>query len=261
MNVLTRNLYFILEVEPSADQREIDVAYRRLALLFHPDLNQSRSANLRMQEINEAYTILRHPEKRLKYDRENNIRRVSYTRPPESIPYQKTKGRYTAPPPTGAPYTAKTQTKSGPEEQVVLFYLDHSSYGLRIKHIEGILMMHPIAPDMRAPSIAEGVISARGHIIPVVDLRRHFGMRQAPVTRDSRIILGNVDGARVGLIVDSVDNYTNIPIADIDPSPAILPGQKVPLIQGIAHRGNSLIIILDLPALFSEEEFGRFKRV
>jgi len=260
MNVLTRNYYFILEIEPDAKQREIEIAYRRLALIFHPDLNQSPGANLRMQEINEAYTTLHHPEKRTKYDREFNFR-TAYThrRAPEPTPYHYQQRRHNSTPPV-QPQAEKYRSDGVAEEQVVIFYLDHSSYGLCIKHIEGILMMQPISPDMRAPAFAEGIIAARGQEIPIVDLRRHFGMRQQPVTRDSRIILGSVNGTKMGLVVDSIENYINIPVDDIEPSPSILPGQKVPFIRGIARRGEQLIVILDLPSLFTEDEFRRLQK-
>jgi curved DNA-binding protein CbpA len=60
--------YQILQVAPDATQAEIAAAYRRLARQVHPDLNPSPEAHRRMQELNEAYNTLRHPERRRRYD-------------------------------------------------------------------------------------------------------------------------------------------------------------------------------------------------
>lgn len=63
-----RTYYHILQVAPNATQAEIAAAYRRLARRVHPDLNPSPDAHRRMQELNEAYNTLRHPERRRRYD-------------------------------------------------------------------------------------------------------------------------------------------------------------------------------------------------
>jgi curved DNA-binding protein CbpA len=60
--------YRILMLAESADQEIISVVYRKLAQRYHPDVDSSIEAAHRMAEINEAYTVLRDPEKREKYD-------------------------------------------------------------------------------------------------------------------------------------------------------------------------------------------------
>ena len=64
-----KNYYRILQLDPSAEPAAIAAAYRRLALKYHPDKNKSDGATARMQEINEAYQILRNPRTRSEYDR------------------------------------------------------------------------------------------------------------------------------------------------------------------------------------------------
>jgi DnaJ-class molecular chaperone len=60
--------YQTLQIRQDATQAEIAAAYRQLARRFHPDLNPSPDAHRQMQVINEAYNILRHPERRQRYD-------------------------------------------------------------------------------------------------------------------------------------------------------------------------------------------------
>ena len=65
---MRRSLYEVLMVHPRADQDVITVVYRHLAKRFHPDLDPSPEAQARMAELNEAYEVLEHPEKRARYD-------------------------------------------------------------------------------------------------------------------------------------------------------------------------------------------------
>ena len=62
------NHYQTLQVDRAASQEVIEAAYRRLAKMFHPDVNSSPDANQKMLAINEAYNVLRDPSKRAAYD-------------------------------------------------------------------------------------------------------------------------------------------------------------------------------------------------
>ena len=70
-----KTYYQILMVDASADQDIMGVVYRRLAQRYHPDIDPSDEARQRMTEINQAWQVLRDPEKRSKYDRELTNRR------------------------------------------------------------------------------------------------------------------------------------------------------------------------------------------
>ena len=63
-----KDYYRILGVRPNSTLEEIRQAYRRLAILHHPDRTGDRQATVQMQEINEAYSVIGNPTKRLRYD-------------------------------------------------------------------------------------------------------------------------------------------------------------------------------------------------
>lgn len=70
-----RDLYRVLQVDPSADPEVIEAAYRRLALKYHPDLNLGDSqAEDQMKRINEAFRVLGKPQLRADYDARNGTR-------------------------------------------------------------------------------------------------------------------------------------------------------------------------------------------
>lgn len=67
---MKKNFYQILQVDPNADSEIIEVAYKRLARKYHPDVNNSPNATSQMQEINEAYETLKNEFKRKQYNAE-----------------------------------------------------------------------------------------------------------------------------------------------------------------------------------------------
>jgi len=82
-----KDLYQILNVDPTADLETIRVAYRNLAKRYHPDIYPSPDAKARMQEINDAYRTLSNPSKRVWYDNareRERVRRRAYRRPQPS---------------------------------------------------------------------------------------------------------------------------------------------------------------------------------
>ena len=65
---MQKNYYQILQVDPAAEPEVITAAYKRLSIKYHPDTNREAGANQRMQEINEAYQVLKDPTLRAHYD-------------------------------------------------------------------------------------------------------------------------------------------------------------------------------------------------
>lgn len=65
---MQKNYYQTLQVDPAAEPEVITAAYKRLSIKYHPDTNRSAGANQRMQEINEAYQVLKDPARRAHYD-------------------------------------------------------------------------------------------------------------------------------------------------------------------------------------------------
>lgn len=278
MTAAVKDYYLILGVDPGASQEMVESAYRRLAKRFHPDHNFSPDATLRMQDINEAFTILHNPTKRAKYDREYSVQyvreRKRTTVPPAdtcswrpfySTVYRKPSG-YPPPPSSSArkpPPEVKQAFTSAPREQarptrqvehVLMFYLEHQLFGFEMQDVEFVSMMLPIVPRFGMPEFIEGTIQFRGDEIPVMDLRKMMGMAESRVTKNTRIVLTNITGSRVGLIVDSIENFVEIQASEIDPPPAVLYNQGTAFIKGIARVGFQLVVLLNLPGLLTREE-------
>jgi DnaJ-class molecular chaperone len=88
-----KNYYKILQIDPSAEPEIVQAAYKRLALKYHPDTSSFSDATRRMQEINEAYDVLRDPLKRAAFDQQFTDRAQQPIRASEHQPQQETTPR------------------------------------------------------------------------------------------------------------------------------------------------------------------------
>jgi curved DNA-binding protein CbpA len=87
-----KDYYAILEVSITASKEEIKVAFKTQALKWHPDRNTGIDTTLRMQEINEAYLILKDIEARERYDLE--YQRYKHYQRQQKHSYQQRKSEY-----------------------------------------------------------------------------------------------------------------------------------------------------------------------
>ncbi len=68
----TKDYYRLLEIHRDATENDIKKAYRKLAMVFHPDVNTSKDAEEKFKKISEAYAVLSDSHKRLVYDQTGN---------------------------------------------------------------------------------------------------------------------------------------------------------------------------------------------
>lgn len=140
------------------------------------------------------------------------------------------------------------------EEQLVVFQLLDQVYGVDIALVHEIIRMETITKIPRSPEFIEGVINLRGKIVPVVDLRKRFGLEVAGKTATSRIIVVEVNGNMIGMVVDAVLEVLRIPKDKIEPPPPIVHVIDSVYIKGIALWDKNLIILLDLDKVLYEHE-------
>jgi purine-binding chemotaxis protein CheW len=98
------------------------------------------------------------------------------------------------------------------------------------------------------------VINLRGKVIPVVDLRRRFGLLTAEQTRASRIVVVEIGEQVVGIMVDGVSEVLHVNDAAIEPPSPIVAGIDSEYISGIAKLPERLVILLDLDRVLARDE-------
>jgi purine-binding chemotaxis protein CheW len=134
--------------------------------------------------------------------------------------------------------------------QYLTFKLGDEIYALDIEKVREVLDFATITKVPRMPDFMSGVINLRGSVVPVVDLRRRFGMSRTEKTVNTCVIITEVavDGITMvlGALADSVQE-----VIDMDPG-SISPAPK----SGIGKREDHFIIILDIDRVFSSGELA-----
>ena len=142
--------------------------------------------------------------------------------------------------------------------QLVSFVVGAEEYAIPILAVQEINRMMAITRVPQSPSFVEGVINLRGKVIPVVDLRKRFGMPINENTGDERIIVVEVQGqteARViGFTVDRVNRVLRIGSEIVEPAPAMACGADSEYVLGVGKLDEGLLILLSLDKLFSATE-------
>lgn len=140
------------------------------------------------------------------------------------------------------------------ETQLVVFRLEDEEFACNINDVREVLKMVRVTPLPRSLDFVEGVINLRGEVIPVIDLRKRFGLEKTEITSDSRIIIVEVKERMVGLIVDSVSEVNRLINEEIQDAPDQVAGRQTNLIMGVGKIDERLLIILNLDRILSSEE-------
>ena len=141
--------------------------------------------------------------------------------------------------------------------QLVTFSIDEEEFGVNILKVQEIIRIMEITRVPRSPEFVEGVINLRGRVIPIVDLRRRFGLAAIAHHKDTRIIVIELNSLVVGFIVDAVSEVLRIPADTVEPTPPVAAGVDSEYISGVGKLQDRLLILLDLDKLLTAEDLHR----
>lgn len=100
----------------------------------------------------------------------------------------------------------------------------------------------------------EGVTNLRGEVIPVICLRKRFGLEPQEETQDTRIIMLEINNGLVGFIVDAVTETLRLPEEAIEPPPSNIAGLRADYLAGVGKVDDRLLILLDVDKILSTDE-------
>src|SRR5207244_3383058 len=155
---------------------------------------------------------------------------------------------------TGTPNTMTDLAANGDEQQLVVFQLGAELYGVEIARVHEIIRLQTVTRVPHAPAFVEGVINLRGKVIPVVDLRRRFGLPLADHTRASRIVVVEIGDQVVGIVVDGVSEVLRVNKGTIEPPSPVVAGIESDYLHGIAKLPERLVILLNLDRVLARDE-------
>jgi purine-binding chemotaxis protein CheW len=135
-----------------------------------------------------------------------------------------------------APIRRSRQQDRGPRTEYLAFTLGGDIYAAPVALIREILKPPPLTPVPRAPHPILGIVSVRGQLVTVVDLRRRLRLAESQPTRRTRILLVDATGGEVmGLFVDEVLQVYRLADGEIEPAASALGGEVASYIAGIAR--------------------------
>jgi len=143
--------------------------------------------------------------------------------------------------------------------QVIGFCLSKEEFGVDIFGVKEIIRMPMMTRVPNAPEFVVGVVNMRGRVIPIIDLCIRFGLPKAENSEysEGKIIVVECENKTVGLIVDAVNEVTNINTAMTESPPPMVSGIKSDYITSIAKLDNKLLILLDISKILTiAEESG-----
>lgn len=144
------------------------------------------------------------------------------------------------------------------QKQLVTFQLGNEQYGIDIMDVNEIWKVEAIRSIPNAPSYVEGIFNLRGDIVPVINLHRRFHIKRIQMSEDDELLSGsiiiNINGTKIGIIIDKVLRVVTIEMDQVQPPPQIISGIGAEYIQGVVQSDEGYLIILDIHRLFDPKE-------
>jgi purine-binding chemotaxis protein CheW len=132
---------------------------------------------------------------------------------------------------------------------MVSFHLGEETFIIDILQVQEIIRRMELSRMPKAPEYVEGVINLRGSVIPVMDLRKRFGIPLPEENEQERIIVIKTADKPVGMIVDAVTEVLRLPRETIDPAPTVDSTIDTRFVSGVAKVRDKLLFLLDLKQL------------
>lgn len=126
------------------------------------------------------------------------------------------------------------------------FRLDDEIYAINVMQIQEVLRYTEITPVPGAPMYVVGIINLRGNVVTVIDTRKRFGLPPGEITEATRIVIVEALKQVVGILVDSVADVIYIRQSEIETTPNVGNEETAKFIQGVCHKNDQLLILVDL---------------
>jgi purine-binding chemotaxis protein CheW len=145
------------------------------------------------------------------------------------------------------------------------FGLGTEVYGLEILKVQEIIGIMSITAVPQTPAYVRGVINLRGKVIPVVELRRKFGIEPVGDTERTCIIvvqvMGGAGAITMGILVDEVSEVVDVSADQIEPAPVFGGNINTDFILAMGKIGDHVVILLDIDRVLTTGEMATLDRM
>jgi purine-binding chemotaxis protein CheW len=134
---------------------------------------------------------------------------------------------------------------------VLLLRFAGELYGVPSASVREVVRYRAYTPVPGAPPSLPGILSQRGTILPVVELRPLLGLAIAPLTRAARLVIVAHQDIEMALLVEAVLDLAGLPADTLEPLPAALDPARARFLRGIARHEQQPVALLDLDELIA----------
>jgi len=139
------------------------------------------------------------------------------------------------------------------QKQWLTFALGDEEYALDIESITEIIKPREVTDIPRVPEFVRGIISLRGIIVPIFDLKGRLKLGRVDMGSAARIIVCQAGERIAGFLVDSINQVVNIPLSRIEPPPTVLSGVDRDFVEGVGRVDGRMLILLHLTHVMNAE--------
>ncbi len=136
--------------------------------------------------------------------------------------------------------------------ELVTIRLDDNRYALPLASVERVVRAVEVTPLPKAPAIVLGVVDVQGQVVPVINIRRRFGLPERAPGLTDQFVIAHTARRSLALVADAVTDVITCRVPDLAGADGILPG--VEYVEGVAKLEDGLTLIHDLDKFLSLEE-------
>jgi purine-binding chemotaxis protein CheW len=144
--------------------------------------------------------------------------------------------------------------------RLVTFRLGEHLFAADIHAVQRVLRHEPprALPDM--PEWMEGVVDYQGTMVPVIDMRRRFGMNASAPGPQARLMVCTAPGGLAALMVDAVLDVKPVQASELMDPPELFRGLASEYLKALTRRQGQLVVVLDVEVLMSSQAPLRFQQ-
>jgi purine-binding chemotaxis protein CheW len=145
-----------------------------------------------------------------------------------------------------------------PNIHYLTFRIDQEVYGIDIANAREVIEVSSLTPMPKAPAWIRGVVNLRGSVLPVIDLRRRFGMGETTVGKRPSVVVVELasgdDMIQVGVLVDTALEVFEYDEARIEPPPKFGARFSRNYLRGVGRRNEYIFFILIADKVFTDQD-------
>lgn len=145
----------------------------------------------------------------------------------------------------------ETDVASEDRIEVTEFLLNDERYAVESLHVREVSHVRSLTPVPCTPAFVVGLMNLRGEVLPVIDLKRFFGIVGQELTGGAKVIVLRGDAMEFGILVDAVPGVIEVRLDSLQPSLATLTGIRAKYLRGVTE---DRLAVLDAAALLADEE-------